>query len=428
MRILVLTDHWEPERNVPQRRWKWLAEILKLQGHDVYIATPSKVGGANRTVSCEKTEDGLSVIRTAGRKGNSSIAARSFAQLRTAFGSIHGVVRAFRRGEMRKPDLIIGTVPGLPTAIVTRALSALFGVPFGLDVRDAWPDLLDYSTDWNTATGHRSAHERIFSVVFRGLVVPTVRFALLSTYSRAQFIWTTSDRFGEELRCKVSDQSNRPRIVTVRNVFPPSTPSRRIAHNHHRDELRVVYAGKIGRAQKLNNAIRAARIAQEKGVPLKLRFIGLGVAVDELRRYSESLGVDIEFFGEMPPNELLKHYDWADTALVHLAEWEPLAATVPSKTFELVSYGIHITGVVTGETAEIIRMLEVGDTVRPGMPEELAALWNDLWKHPKRLRVSEHGRAWVTKEREVTTPDKIHAELVHVAETADVSGGKLPRE
>lgn len=415
MKILVLTDHWEPESNVPQRRWKWLAQVLTSQGHRIFIATPES-GALNRRwhVETGQTATAEVVLRTTGRKGAVSLTRRAASQAFTAFGTIGGVLGAIFRKELPKPDLIIGTVPGLPTASVTHAIATILRVPYALDVRDAWPDLLDFSTDWNHATGRRSVRERIFSMAFRGVVVPAVRVAMWAAYSGAAVIWTTSERFALELRVRFADQLNPLQVAVVRNVFPPQTILLPSDESNSQDEFRVIYAGKIGRAQQLDNAIRAAHLAQGLGVPLKLRFVGSGVAVDPLRSLAETLGVDAEFFGEVDGAELANHYRWADSALVHLAEWEPLKATVPSKTFELIYSRIHITGVVNGETAELIDQLSAGDAVEAGNPERLAELWHDLWRRPSKLRISDRGRQWVVNERDVVVPNTVSSTLERV--------------
>ena len=54
------------------------------------------------------------------------------------------------------PELIIGTVPSIPTAFVAYLLSRVYGKPYVIDLRDAWPDLLDQSGKWNDGLGKRS--------------------------------------------------------------------------------------------------------------------------------------------------------------------------------------------------------------------------------------------------------------------------------
>ena len=95
---------------------------------------------------------------------------------------------------------------------------------------------------------------------------------------------------------------------------------------------------------------------------------------------------------------------------MHLTDWEPLARAVPSKTYELMEAGIHISGVVTGETAELISKLHAGDVVNPEAPEDLANLWCDLARGPSRLSVSSEGLDWVNSERtEVVPPSLLNA-------------------
>lgn len=168
--------------------------------------------------------------------------------------------------------------------------------------------------------------------------------------------------------------------------------------------LNVLYAGTLGRAQKLGNALEAVKIAAERGVRVNLRLVGAGVARDELLRKITEERITAEVHGRVPAQDLRDHYDWADTALVHLTDWEPLERAIPSKTYELMASGIHITGVVGGETADLITDLGGGHVVQPEDPEALAALWVDLATNRGRLTVSEEGQKWVKEQRDQEVP------------------------
>lgn len=52
------------------------------------------------------------------------------------------------RGKIREyaPDLVIGTVPALPTSVVTMLTARIIGAPYIIDLRDAWPELLREKT------------------------------------------------------------------------------------------------------------------------------------------------------------------------------------------------------------------------------------------------------------------------------------------
>src|SRR5699024_12086584 len=51
--------------------------------------------------------------------------------------------RRFSRPGTR-PDVIVATAPAIPTLLLGRTLSALWGVPLVVEMRDAWPDLVTH--------------------------------------------------------------------------------------------------------------------------------------------------------------------------------------------------------------------------------------------------------------------------------------------
>ena len=79
-----------------------------------------------------------------------------------------------------------------------------------------------------------------------------------------------------------------------------------------------------------------------------------------------------------------------------------------------MSSGLHISGVVAGEAAEIIESCNAGEVVPPEKPEELAALWIRLAKNPSQLRVGSLGKEWVEKERTKIAPEKLHSFIRNV--------------
>ena len=216
---------------------------------------------------------------------------------------------------------------------------------------------------------------------------------------KASGIITTST----ELKGLLS-QEYEAHLATVRNVFPSPPPVLRRQEAKNRRQLRVLYAGTLGRAQKLDNALIAAKIAQESGVDVALRFVGDGATWGALSMRAEELQINFQLEHQRDPDDLYVHYEWADTALVHLTEWDSLKTAVPSKTYELMTNRIHISGVVRGETAELISSLEAGDVVAPNDPRALAELWVNLAKDRSRLIVGDRGRRWVEKEREYSAP------------------------
>ena len=204
-------------------------------------------------------------------------------------------------------------------------------------------------------------------------------------------------------------------VAVIRNVFPAQTYAR--AHRKYvkeGDTLRILYAGTAGRAQNLGNALRAVRIARSLGVDVQLRVVGAGDARSRLETLARQEGVPVQFYEAKPAADLTEFYEWADSALVHLTDWEPLERTIPSKTYELMAQQIHITGVVSGEAAVLIQDMGAGDTAPPESPERLAQLWVEIAHDRSRLAVSSAGAQWVRTQREEVVPMRF-LELIKVA-------------
>lgn len=102
-----------------------------------------------------------------------------------------------------------------------------------------------------------------------------------------------------------------------------------------------------------------------------------------------------------------------------MTDWEPLERAVPSKTYELMESGVHISAAVAGETADLVRRLQAGDVVEPENPEALSELWIDLARDRTRLRVSSKAASWVRNERSAYVPRRFLSFLEKIV--SDVS-------
>ena len=424
MKILVFSQYWSPENNVPQRRWLWLTELLVKAGHEVLVVAPPphferkipfgdwlrslrKNRARKNGPSVEEGPSGERILRTGFFPADNSLTGKVINQASVAVGMLFGVF--VYRGKVNefRPDLCIGTVPAIPTSAVTFLASKVLRIPYIIDLRDAWPDLLEQSGQWNEGLGKRSLKEVILSKGPLQLVRVIVRNVLNNVLENASAIVVTSECLQERLTTNLKN-GKRKTITTVRNVFPPSSSIEKIrTADAPLAGLNVLYAGTLGRAQHLKNAIDAACLAQEGGLKIKLCFVGTGAAKRELRTYAKDSGVDAIFENRREPHEIGAFYEWADTVLVHLTDWEPLQRAVPSKTYELMELGKHISGVLAGEASFLVREMEAGHVVTPEAPEELARLWLEIAQRPEMLQVSEKARRWVLDQRQKIVPQRL---------------------
>ena len=429
MKILITSQYWQPENGVPQRRWTWLVHELINQGHEVWIVAPQAISNGWFSLKAplkffkilkgrEVGNDGEVIFRSPYVAASNSITSRAIAQFGIAFGTFGTVVANWR--ELRHVDLVIGTVPALPTAFVAAMSAKLVRKPYAIDLRDAWPDLLKDFRRWNEATGKMSMRERLVRVS----IMPALKFVVEKTFgkviSSADIVLVTSSDLQKRLENgrALSSRRNKQQIETIRNVFPSATEiAERRAARTSDGTLRILYAGTLGRAQNLKNALNAAILLKEKGLSIELKFVGAGAAKPGLTQFARDFDIPVTFDAVRPAQALDEYYEWADTALVHLTDWEPLSRAVPSKTYELMAQGIHISCVANGEVAELVRTYDAGHVVSPEQPHELAALWEMLIESPELLNVPRAGRDWVTNEREVVVPRRISKVLKTLQET-----------
>lgn len=429
MRILVLSQYWYPDNGVPQRRWEWLTEILKEQGHEVVaLVSPPRVRAVverkldlrsimrivHQASGGQVGPAGETVVYAASASLGMSISGRAFSQLITAISMLSVGARPGSFIRKYSPELIIGTVPAIPTGFVAWAMSTLLRAPYVIDLRDAWPDMLFSIDQWNESLEKVSLRERVFRKSPAQIVLRVAEYFINQIVARADGVIVTSGVFARELERRLprARQGERP-IRVVRNVFPVRSETNTESSTEKTDlgddsnavlELNVLYAGTLGRAQYLQNAIDAAELALSRGVHIRLRLVGAGAAREALERLAKHSPADIQVLNQKPAHELADLYRWADTALVHLADWPGLRFAVPSKTFEFMRIGKHITGVLRGEAAELISTLNAGDVVDPGDPAALAELWEALATHRERLNIGPAAAKWLSAEKHQVAP------------------------
>lgn len=425
MRILLVTQYWYPENGVPQRRWSWLSRILIDAGHEVCVVAPPPRNSHSAPDRSQNDKAGKcltegvageTIFRSSTYRVGNSITSKAASQLLIACSQVRTLVK---NRKAINPDLVIGTVPALPTAGVTWIASKIFKRPYIIDLRDAWPDLMAEASSWNIGVGAPSIREKLAKNGPLQMLTRTSTRALNYFLRGAKAILVTSSTLKASLesRRELSRRGINPGVTVIRNVFPvASRPTERKGRDHKNGHLNVLYAGTIGRAQNLQNALEAASMAKDQGLQIHMVFVGAGAARELLEERARELDVDARFIRLKPAELLNAYYDWADTALVHLARWEPLQRTVPSKTYELLFNRIHISGVVEGEAADLIASLGGGDIVQPENPSALANLWVSLDSDPNRLKVGTAGREWVICERDEATPERLLRLLKQVEE------------
>ena len=149
--------------------------------------------------SIERGEKGEQILRTGFIPAGRSLSLRILHQGTVAVGMLWAA--AARRQIVAKfqPDLVVGTVPALPTVVVARLVSEFLKVPYAIDLRDAWPDLLRDWEKWNEEVGTPSIRERLLSKGPAQALVFFVEKVVESCLNRADGLVLTSSYLAQEM-------------------------------------------------------------------------------------------------------------------------------------------------------------------------------------------------------------------------------------
>lgn len=405
MHILFVTQQWEPEKGVPQRRARWMIDQLLERGHGVTVVAPPPHYPLGRLTSdkeqdqpgaVSRSPNGEWVYRSSFRPHSHSIISRILDQ---GVVSASSILKGLKAARGRKFDLVVSTAPPLPAAFTANIIAKRIKAPFLLDLRDAWPELVEHVFDNETASSRLSrAKQSSFSFALRLAAAAFGRIV-----ASADGVITTSNWHCKDLqKRRQSPTTFVPNLVLLDDQISGHESDNRASNGFPKEfakerPLRVLYTGTVGRAQGLLNAVRSAELAHALGTPIELRIIGGGADLDRLREATSHLDF-VELLGPIPRTEVEVHQRWADTLLVHLRDWPPLETTIPSKLFEAIASGKHVTVACNGESQNIIADAGCGDAVPAMNPHALAELWCDLARAPHRLDTGSRGLRWLRRE------------------------------
>lgn len=386
MRILLLSHYFAPENGAPQRRWGALSREFVQRGHEVAVLTPpphypsGKVAKQHRRLyragSHLTTEHGVMVYRTGWLPHRGDIITRTLDHTAAALATAQRATQLIKAGHIR-PDVIVATAPAIETIYAGNYLGRRFNLPVVTEMRDAWPDLVTYTPGLAKGKGPLALlKRRIHESVTRAQL------------SAGQVVTTTSSF------ATVLQERGVKHLEVIRNGTVPAIYEQVPPRDANHKALRVLYMGNLGRSQGLDVIIRAAAILRQQGYRVKARIVGAGHEAPELRRLNAQLGEPVKILNRVPPSEVVRHYAWADSTIVSLRDWEPFLWTIPSKLYELLSTGRHITGILDGESAGILLEAGAGTVVQPGDVDGLVDAWKGLIEHPERLDVGDSGQQW----------------------------------
>lgn len=378
---MLLTHSFAPEISPPQRRWSIIADELALMGHIINVIAPKSHRTSIEGIGTEYNHDRVRLHTYPAMRRSPTMIGKLFKHGIDAVLSIPSALN------VEKPDVIIATVPAIPTLIVGFVVSRIRRVPLVVDLRDAWPDLLSES-----------------HVIKLRWLEPFVSRFISFVVNRSEMLITVTQGLAQKMR-----RNGAKNVATISNGVETERVESIVETRQRDGELHILYLGNIGRSQGLDLVIRAMQHVPDS---VLLRIVGQGTEKNNLLTLATQLGVNVEFREPVFGKEVLENYAWADTCLVSLRpDWASFRHTVPSKLYELLYLNRHVTGLVQGEAAEIIRQSNSGVVVEQNA-NAIAQYINELLRSPSRLKTSGSGRLWVKEHASLRNSARCYAEVL----------------
>lgn len=142
-------------------------------------------------------------------------------------------------------------------------------------------------------------------------------------------------------------------------------------------EFTIVYAGNIGKAQKLKTLLRSAKkIKKNKKIIIKI--FGDGIEFSKLQKFKKENNIsNVYLYGKVSKNRILEEYRNADALFLSLAKDKFLNFTIPAKLQSYFSIGKPIIASASGETKKIILKSKAGYC---SPPENETLLYKNILK------------------------------------------------
>ena len=271
-----------------------------------------------------------------------------------------GPAVALGRLTRRAPDVILASSPQLPAAFTCLWIARLSGIPFVLEVRDLWPQvLIDQG-----GKSQRSSMVRLLAWMERQLYRQASRVVVLAKGAEA-YVQERGAR-------QTAWLPNGPDL----ELFAP----RPLLVNHA--VFSVLYAGAHGDANALDNVIAAARLLEQQQAPIRFRFVGDGPEKQALVQMSRDLK-SVSFDQPVAKAEIPSLMAEAHAILLSLRDVPLFQYGVsPNKLYDAYALGRPVITTVAGAINAEVEEHCLGVTAPPGDPEALAAAILHLARTP----------------------------------------------
>jgi len=368
MKILFIAHYFQPEPNffvgLP------FAKALRDRGHQVQVLTglPNYPGGKifdGYKVKLIQREvmDGIEVIRVPLYPSHSRSSIKrilsylSFSLAQTLIGTF-AVDKADVAYVVQGPATI-----GLPAKVIK-----LFRrIPFVYNVQDIWPDSLTSTGMFGSRIGMKLIHRWCKSVY-----KSAAKIAVITPGMKHKLVERGVPSEKVEVIYNWCDDSN------ISTDEYDQVLSNELGFT---DKFNVVFAGNMGKAQRMDAVIDAASILSKTDPDIQFVLIGSGIEVDSLKQKTKYLDLgNVKFLARRPIEEIGEILQLSDVLLVHLRKDPLFEITIPSKIQAYMAAGKPVVIGVKGDALDLVEKANAGVACEPEDPQSIANAVKSLFR------------------------------------------------
>jgi colanic acid biosynthesis glycosyl transferase WcaI len=382
MRVLIIGINYRPELTGIGPYTADLAEYLAGRGDDVtvigglphYPSWHIAAGTPRRLVSEDRIER-VRLVRAAHY-----VPARQDALRRAVYEATFGLTGLLASRRVEPPQAIVGVVPTLSGGMLARWLSQRFTAPYGI----LFQDLMGPAASQSGMAGGR---------LVASATARMERWAV----GRASAVGVVATSFIPYVRSLGVPPQDIAHVPNWNRLVEPDTSVADVRARFGWSDGRqvVLHAGNIGLKQGLEQVVDAARLAQERGDPIRFVFSGGGSQEDAMRVAASGLD-NVDFLGVQPDGMHASLLAAADVLLLSERSTQ-VDMSLPSKLTSYYAAGRPIVAAVgmAGASAQEVRRSGSGLVIAAGQPEAMLETLSQLRSQPALAdRLGRAGRSY----------------------------------
>ena len=254
------------------------------------------------------------------------------------FGILFGV---FKLRKKKFDVILVFAASPIFQSIVGYIFKILKNIKLVIWVQDLWPENL------------------------QALNIIKNKFILKIIYNLTSYTYNLSDILVAQSKSfqKILKKRSKKKIFYLPN-FAENLNKKIIKYNKNKKFI-LLYAGNIGKAQKLITLLKSANELRNNK-KLIIKIFGDGVDLKKLKYYKNKNNLkNVKFYRKVPSSQIYAEYKKADALYLSLAKNEFLNFTIPAKLQTYFSMSRPIIASASGETKEIINQSKAGFCSNP---------------------------------------------------------------